>query len=788
VSNLEKLSPSLRHALEVWRVRSAASEEMENRQVTVRVEYTGELAELQRAGLSTGYDENGEVTGQIAFRDLERLAAVPGVVRVAMQPNARPLLDETVTEMRVPWKVPPGFSGRGSGVIVAVIDTGIDIFHESFRTSTGQTRILELWDQSNGLTGGNAPPAGFAQLGRAYNAGHINAAITAGPPFESVDTNGHGTRVAGIAAGNGSQDDLCSNPGKYVGVAPEADLVVVKAIALPANNPSNTSDALRWCAQAGARHGGKPVVINCSWATFLGPHDGTDENDRPVDQILRPAGNPIPAGLAVVVSAGNEGYGNTHDTGTLQPTGQPGASTTVSFSMPHNSTEADPISIWYNGTASLTVQLTAPVSTAFPGTNTTGPFDPLGAGSPFTIGGMEITMTSPTVGDAAHNNKKEIEISISATNNRRIRAGVWQLMLTNTSAVVANWDIRFASNHDEGYPTFRLPSESGDPPARRRNNTVGSPGTSRNAITVANYQGEAIAFDSSRGPAAHPPDTPSGEVKPTIAAVGDGVSTPRSQNDSNVPSSCCDQKVIDGRGGTSGAAPHVAGLVALMFEKNPTLNFEQVRSHIQHSARQDGIPASETPTVIDPPAGISWSNIWGSGKTDARAALTETPEAGGGGGGGGGGGPSPLLDSDWENGEWGYTPHTIFSRLGDWRNRFGPRPGLMLAAALISQHVDEILRLINQNTKVGAVWNRHGGPLLVRHLLFSHQTQLTLLPAAVEGCDVGALMVRFLPILNRFGSERLKADIARYREFVQHWTRADLGRLDAEALRLGGAS
>ena len=110
-------------------------------------------------------------------------------------------------------------------------------------------------------------------------------------------------------------------------------------------------------------------------------------------------------------------------------------------------------------------------------------------------------------------------------------------------------------------------------------------------------------------------------------------------------------------------------------------------------------------------------------------------------------------------------------------------------AALISQHVDEILRLINHNPRVGAVWKRQGGPLLVRYLLHRPQAPVTLLPATVEdGYDVSALIGRFLPILQRFGGERLKADIARYRDFVQHWPGSDLADLDAEALRLGGKS
>jgi hypothetical protein len=451
--------------------------------------------------------------------------------------------------------------------------------------------------------------------------------------------------------------------------------------------------------------------------------------------------------------------------------------------MPDNSTAADPISLWYDGAASITVQLTAPASTAFPGTNTTGAFAPGAAGSPFTIGGMQITITSPTVGNASHGNKKEISISISATNNRRNRDGVWQLMLTNTSGAAASWDIWLQSNHDEGYPYFRLPSESGDPPVRRRNNTISSPGSSRNAITVASYEDNEIRASSSRGPATYPPGTPSGEVKPTIAAVGVSVTAARSRDDKNEPSSCCDQKVVD-KEGTSMASPHVAGLVALIFEKNRNLTFEQVRGHLQHSARVDGIPAAEAPVLIDPLPGIRWGNIWGAGKVNAQVALAEVPPAANLGGGGGGGGGTISMDET----EWGYTPHTIYSRLAGWRTSYGPRPGLMLVSALVSQHVDEILRLINNNSRVGAIWRRNGGPLLVRQLLYNHQSQVSLFPERVASRDVGTLINRFLPILDRFGGSRLKADIARYRHFVLRWPGADLTSLDAEALSLGERS
>ena len=457
----------------------------------------------------------------------------------------------------------------------------------------------------------------------------------------------------------------------------------------------------------------------------------------------------------------------------------------VQFYIPDGSFQPDTFELWYNGTSTLNVTLTAPPNPAQPPPNTIGPIAPGAAGSPFTIGGMSIAVSSSTGPIAANNNKKQIHISISVPANVTVRSGVWTVALNETGGTAAAWDAWVDSARGDAAPTFRLPSDSGQPLARRRENTIGAPGSSRNAITVANYDdgnGE-LNPSSSRGPSPIPAGTPVGEVKPTIAAPGTGVAAARSRDDPKIQSSCCDQLVID-KTGTSMASPHIAGVVALMLEKNKNLNFEQVRAHLQHSTRVTGIPAGEVPPVYDVPMNIRANHVWGSGKVWAAAALAEMPAAQGGGGGGGGGGGMIVLGEE----QWGYTPHTIFSRLGEWRARFGPRPGLMLAAALVSRHVDEILRLINNNVRVGAVWKRNGGQLLVRHLLYAHRTHLTVLPEAVDGCDVRTLIDRLLPILDRFGGERLRADIADYREFVVRWPGADPDDLDAYAIRLGGVA
>jgi subtilisin family serine protease len=594
--------------------------EIESQSMVVIVTYTGGVEALRAAGLQTGFDRGGVVSGLIALRDVERLDELNNVVSIALEPPTRILLDTTVAEMRVPWKTPPAtaWPGQGAGVIVAVIDTGIDIFHDSFRKSDGTTRILELWDQ--GITvAGHSPPPGLTPIGAVFTAADINASLSNGPVFPSTDTNGHGTHVAGIAAGNGRQDDRCTFPGRYIGVAPEADLIIVRAIAIPSPGQSSISDALQWCATASARHGNKPVVINCSFGSDIGPHDGTGTMDGFIDAILRPAGGP-PQGLAIVVAAGNAGELELHETGTVPANG----TATVSFTMPDGSEKGDTLDIWYNGTSTLNIEIISPPNPALPGPITTGPIPPGAPGSPFAIGLQTIAVSSSTAPLAANNNRKQIQVSFSTPANRALRSGPWQIKFTETAGVQATWDAWFASSHEDPFPTFRLLTDNAATP-RRRMNTIDEPGTSRNAITIASYHddGGELADSSSRGPQPVP-GSPVGEVKPTVAAPGVKVKAPRSRNDPDVPSSCCDQRHID-KSGTSMASPHVCGLVALIFEKNRTLTFEQVRAHLQKAARIDGIPAADVPPVFDAVMNIRAGPLWGSGKVDATQTLADIP-------------------------------------------------------------------------------------------------------------------------------------------------------------------
>ena len=114
---------------------------------------------------------------------------------------------------------------EGQGVIVAVLDSGVDYFHPDFRNQDGTTRILSIWDQT-AVSG--TPPEGFRE-GTEFSREEINEALAQGSRREgyevvpSIDGSGHGTAVLGIAAGNGN-----ASGGRFRGGAPKSDLLVVK--------------------------------------------------------------------------------------------------------------------------------------------------------------------------------------------------------------------------------------------------------------------------------------------------------------------------------------------------------------------------------------------------------------------------------------------------------------------------------------------------------------------------------------------------------------------------------
>ena len=208
---------------------------------------------------------------------------------------------------------------NGGGVLLAVLDSGITWDLEVFRKADGSTRIRYLWDQTVSEEMGDVRygkmPDGFS-IGTEYTAEEINAALQM-PALDryrripSRDLSGHGTAVAGIAAGR-------SADGLYTGAAPEAELIVVK-LGLPGNSGGveegfpRTTEILRGVTYAlwKARQLNMPLVINLSFGNSYGSHDGSSLLERFLD-------NASEIGKTVIcVGSGNEGAARGHFAGNI---------------------------------------------------------------------------------------------------------------------------------------------------------------------------------------------------------------------------------------------------------------------------------------------------------------------------------------------------------------------------------------------------------------------------------------------------------------------------------------
>ncbi len=233
---------------------------------------------------------------------------------VSVWPQLRPLLDRSLSLNRTDayrnalaeQGSATQVTGTGKGVVVGVLDTGIDITHADFLDTNGATRVAWLLDMTSSPLG--LHPDLEAEFGctspdqspcAILSASDIDKAI-AGRGYRPVDLLGHGTHVASIAAGNGGKER------KYLGTAPEATLIVA-AVAQPTGDladPDIVTGARFVFDRAENMEGGpRPAVVNLSLGGDFGPHNGT----TPLEQSLAGMVGPDYPGRAIVVAAGNSG-------------------------------------------------------------------------------------------------------------------------------------------------------------------------------------------------------------------------------------------------------------------------------------------------------------------------------------------------------------------------------------------------------------------------------------------------------------------------------------------------
>lgn len=556
-------------------------------EVTILAQYAGDPATLTKAGLKIRSISGDVVTGTIALSAVPKLAAIAEVERVEAARAMHPDLDLSVPEARVNLvhTGPPG--RRGSGVIVGICDSGCDFTHPSFRRTDGTSRILFLWDQGLAPVAGESSPAGFG-FGVEYTNAQINAALASAAPFAAVrhrDRGGHGTHVTGIAAGDGSAPGEGQPGSTFIGVAPEADIIVVANASNGAEGlgtSASTLDAVNYIYQrAGTLT--RPCVVNMSLGDNLGPHDGTSLLERGLDNLLGGAGR------AFVKSAGNAGASRCHAEGTVAS----GTTQDVRFNQPAGDTGANQIDIWYRGTDTFRVSVIDSAG------NSVGPVS-VGTATTFTLPGGNTVRVDHRNNDP-FNGDRRVFMTFAPGAMGSMRSGNWTIRLVSVASPSGG---RFDAWIQRGtvVPTFLAPHEN----AAR---TISTPGTAHEVITAANYVTRgagvgSLASSSSRGP------TRDGRAAPTLAAPGMMIMSADGEN--SEPDG--DPYRLDG--GTSMAAPHITGTIALMFQKNPSRTQAQIKACLESSARSD----AQTGPVPN--------TAWGHGKLDANAAVNCVPTPG----------------------------------------------------------------------------------------------------------------------------------------------------------------
>jgi len=550
------------------------------------------LSSSQRTTLSslgTISSSTGRVTVlQVDSSSLVKLSTLEFVSDTNLPRSFRPTLDMSVPDVGASYvhqtvEDKYGSAVDGSGVLIGIIDTGVDLSHPDLKFANGTSKVVYLWDQ----TASGDPPDGFT-----YGAECSWAEINRGECLER-DTFDHGTHVASIAAGSGQAS------GKYQGVAPGAALVVVKSGRPLCNGESWTfdeNDLLDGIAYLikKAQTLKMRLVVNLSLGGNIGGHDDTSPLEVAIDDLAT-------EGVVVTVSAGNEAENQAHAIGYLDRL----SSASLKWELKDRSNWSW-VDIWYPIGREVSTTLLTPSGERVRGPTLTNGTD--------TQDGRVLIFPWET--------EKGREWAITVENEETLPTSGWSLSLDLAdSGPAIRWD-GWVDGDSCSYPPANF--LGGEGYTIDSVGTVSVPGTATGAISVGAYVtknawtntlGQSISYSSlhlgeiasfsSHGP------TRDGRTKPEVVAPGLFIAAARSV-DVSISDNDPDEyhRIL---AGTSMAAPHVAGVVALMLQYAPSLMPEEVKSLLIGGTNLD-----ESTGLIGP---MSGSDEWGWGKADARTAT-----------------------------------------------------------------------------------------------------------------------------------------------------------------------
>ncbi|MFN6515886.1 MAG: S8 family peptidase [Nostoc sp. CreGUA01] len=501
-----------------------------------------DLSYLSQYNIEVNQNSGSVRTAFLPINALDVLSEEDTIQRIKPSRKLQLRMDVAAGKVKLPeFQNQTGLTGKG--VIVGIIDSGIDPKHPAFAG-----RILHIWDQT-------LPGPGVTE-------GHYGAEFAGAQLTISQDTDGHGTHVAGIAAGADAT---------YSGVAPEAELVVVRSDLQDAH----IADAVRYIFRV-ARELGRPAVVNLSLGGHADAHDGSDSLSKVIDAETGP-------GRIVCCAAGNEGSMNIHGQATI-PSGRTRG---MRFNVPLNQVGIVWLNGWYSKDSELEVSVRSPNGFVTPFQKIITDGNPTQEHQ-LPDARVEIVTPGPDQANGDHN----FFVQIRGNGPSQIMGGIWQLRLRNTSATETRLDVWTLDDRSSVFFTGKSVKDAVK---------IGSPGTASSAVTVAAYTTRAKYTDidnqvremgldldtisefSSEGPLRNDAQ------KPDVAAPGAMIVSTLSADANSARSSMINSKFI-AMAGTSMATPFVTGLVALLLQRDPQLDPATLKDLLRKNSAIPGKP------------------------------------------------------------------------------------------------------------------------------------------------------------------------------------------------------
>ncbi len=613
--------------LELERKASSRSATLQAPEVNAMVilHDSSDVERLESEGVKVaGLIDNAAIV-TISLDDVERIAALDYVEYVDFGRKMQPMMDFARPASNV-GTLQSGIDHNGttmvfdgSGVVTGLMDVGIDPNHANFRNSDGSLRVKRVW-AFDGI-----------------NAGSYTTAQAISNFTTENDEKTHGTHVAGIMAGSyngtgtyasqtagGSLDGLTlhtSGNMPFYGVATNSDIAMAAGSLTTANILLGVKNVLDYAESVG-----KPAVVNLSLGSTSGPHDGTDYYSQKLAELGK-------RGI-ICMSAGNDGDVNMSASKTLTK-----SSPALKTFIANNTAEQGNVDIWSSGSEPLTVSWviydrTAKTTTTLLtcNTNTSNNYvDIIGTSNEYTqnadfnaaFQGYIALASDLDSGNNRYHVSAPVSVTPLASNTTKLLGIVIEGPVGAKINIYGTSTTAFDNNRVSGW-TKGTPDES-----------INDAAAAANVISVGSYNtrtcwgvlkqgygvqsnGEILGDISSFSSYG----TVNGENKPDICAPGAGIissySTPyTTANNIAIETNYSGSTTAYGRNsyfgqmqGTSMSCPHLSGIVALMLQADPSLDFAQVKEHLTSTAARDINVLTASKPIR-----------WGAGKADALAAV-----------------------------------------------------------------------------------------------------------------------------------------------------------------------